>query len=782
MVSGYIRWVTGRATGVLVVFALATAAFVTQLASLRVEINPDSQLPQEHPYVQALNQLNDVFGEKNLVFIGLFPTAGDIYEPVFLRKLAAVTEAVAALPGVVPRTYSSLALPRAVDIVGTEEGMEVTPLLDPLPETREEALALRERLERNPELLGILAARDGRAAAIIADFEFTPALPGYREIHAAIEDVLGRENDGSFDAHLGGPAIYMAWLAYYSERMVWFLPLALLVIALVHYEAFRTGQAIILPLVTALLAMVWSLGMLGLLRVPLDPFNVMTPILILAVAAGHAVQLLKRFYEERPGEIGSREAVIRSVGRVGPVMLVAGLIAALSFLSLLTFHTASIRNFGLLTALGIVSALVIEMTFIPAVRALLPPPSARERARERSRHVFDSLTEAITPFLERGGWKTVLGVAALAALAAAAAATRVEIDSSFRRQFFSGAEVRRDDAALNAAFAGTSTLVLLVEGESEGAIDEPALLRAVDGLQRWLEKQPGVGKTLSFVDYVARMHAAMHAGAPPEPLPDSRNLVAQYLLLYSFSSSVEDFDSFVDPTHRIAAVRAFLKDDSTRAANALIGRLEERIDALVPPGYRVRISGSLASTHALNEVMVHGKLRNILQIAAIILVVSSLVLRSVVGGLLVATPLAFAVVMTFGVMGLLGVPLDVGTSTISAMAVGIGADYAIYLLFRLREELRPGLSLFEALDATLRTSGKAVLFVSSAIAAGYLVLCLSGFGYHMQLGGLVAFAMVASSVASLTILPSLVIAFEPRFLGRAVAATSPAPVAAARRG
>src|SRR4029077_9144617 len=137
--------------------------------------------------------------------------------------------------------------------------------------------------------------------------------------------------------------------------------------------------------------------------------------------------------------------------------------------------------------------------------------------------------------------------------------------------------------------------------------------------------------------------------------------------------------------------------------------------------------GSLASTAAATEVMVHGKLRNILQIALITLAIATLLLRSVVGGLLVAMPLGLTVAVNFGVMGLLGIPLDTMTSAISAMAVGIGADYAMYFLFRTREELATEADLQTALERSLATSGKAVLFVSSAVAFGYATLCLSGF-------------------------------------------------------
>jgi predicted RND superfamily exporter protein len=173
--------------------------------------------------------------------------------------------------------------------------------------------------------------------------------------------------------------------------------------------------------------------------------------------------------------------------------------------------------------------------------------------------------------------------------------------------------------------------------------------------------------------------------------------------------------------------------------------------------------------------MVGGKLRNIAQIAAITIIVASLLLRSIVGGLLVVLPLAITVIVNFGVMGAFGIPLDTLTSAISAMAVGIGADYAIYLLFRIREELTHGGDLAMALRRALMTSGKAILFVSSAIACGYATLCFSGFAFHRHLGALVALAMMVSSISALLLLPAVVAAFRPKFLWRGT------PEAEARR-
>jgi len=287
-----------------------------------------------------------------------------------------------------------------------------------------------------------------------------------------------------------------------------------------------------------------------------------------------------------------------------------------------------------------------------------------------------------------------------------------------------------------------------------------------------------VGKAQSYVDFVRRIHRAMTADRPDTgDLPATRALTAQYLFLHSLSGGGEDLDTILEPTHRIAKVRFLVHEDSTAYGQELIALADSVVRTGFPPGYKVRYTGTLASTAAATQVMVEGKLRNILQIAVITIVISSLLLRSLLGGLLVALPLALAVAVNFGVMGLLGIPLDSMTSAISAMAVGIGADYAMYLLFRIREERAETRDLEDAIHRALLTSGKAILFVSSAIAVGYATLCLSGFGLHVQLGALVALAMVVSSASALLLLPTIVARLRPAFLENAAVAVLPPCIA-----
>src|SRR3989442_4936060 len=355
----YAAWVVRHRFAALFAVLLATVFLARATTRLHVEVDPDRQLPQDHPFIQALNDVHRIFGDKNLVVIGLFPHDGNVFTPAFLKKLAEVTDAVRRLPGANPALVQSLAAPQVKDIRGTEDGMEVERVMETPPTDEAGAVEVRRRAFATDAYVGTLVAADGSAAAIQASFELTPVTPGYRHLHEGVLAALRAADDGTFDYRLSGPVVFLSRLTAYAARMVYYFPLALLVIGLVHYEAFRTLQALVLPLVTALLSVLWAIGLMGLVGVPLDPFNTTTPILILAVAAGHAVQGLKRFYEEfeRIGEVEG--AITQSLARVGPVMLAAGMIAALSFCSLATFRTASIRTFGIFTGFGILSALAI---------------------------------------------------------------------------------------------------------------------------------------------------------------------------------------------------------------------------------------------------------------------------------------------------------------------------------------------------------------------------------------------------------------------------------------
>ena len=771
---------------VMLLTVLTTVFMVSQMRHLSVIVDPNQMLPQKHPYVIGTNLAERVFGSNYVLVLAVSPRSGDIYQPAVLERVRAISDGIRTLPNVKPETLMSISAKRAKGIAGANDGLEVKPMLHGATIDAAAIEHLRSAIERNPLYSGVVVsqARDMAAisiAVVKGPKGFTPTLEAAYKLAEA-------NSGGDVRVAVSGTPMFVYYVEKYTQRMAILFPIALLIVGLLHLEAFRTWQGFFLPLVTAFLSVLWGLGMMGIAKVPIDAFNASTPILILAVTAGHAVQLLKRYYEEYDQALArglapaaaNREAVVRSMTKVGPVMLAAGAVAVIGFLSLMSFEIVTIRNFGIFTGLGILSGLIIELTFIPAVRSWLKAPKARggKQRFDILRPVVALVRRAAT----RGAAVRVWLAFALIVALSAWGVTRLKVENSNKSFFAESLPFQQDDRLINDRMAGTNTLYVIFEGSEADVIKDPKVLHLIEDTQRFLETQPGIGKTISVVDLVKRMNQAMHADAPDQlTIPASRDLVSQFLLLYSMSGEPADFDRYVDYDYRNANLTAFVKHDNSGQIQQVIANTRAFLKGRADPRITIHFGGSVPQSTALSESLVDGKLQNVLQIGLVIFAVSALVFRSLLGALLVVTPLAITALVNFGVMGLTGIPLNTPNAVTAPMAIGIGADYAIYLLYRIREELRQHDSLEDAIAAALESAGRAILYVGTAIAGGYSVLMLSkGFNIHIWSGILIVMSMLVSVLTTLLLLPSLVRALEPGFLWRQAGRV--APLAAPQSG
>jgi predicted RND superfamily exporter protein len=815
---------------------IVTLFFLLQFRNLKMEFDPKSILPQEHPYVQLNNKIEEAFGGSRVVVIGIHNKKGDVFNPQTLSKIKGITEDVKKISGIKEENVVSIADRKIKYVVGSEEEIKITPLMGEEGwNTPEGAAEVKKRVFSNELFLPSLVSKDGTAAAVIVDF--TPKVPEYANeesssgpgagdpgsppgkagaegevkqdwqkqnwekgggaggqedwqkwqrdpnsacgpwqqsipgqwlsdslIHCQLQDITAKYRDADHEFYLGGMPVVLSFFEADAFQMLTVLfPLAVLVIGILHYIAFRTWQGLVIPLVTSVLAVIWGMGMMGLTGTPLDPWNAMTPILILAIAAGHSVQVLKRYYEEfeRLGDV--KQAVIESTIQVAPSLGIAVFTTVAAFASLITFKLKTFQAFGLFTAFGVLSAFVLEMTFIPAIRSVLRP--ARKKRAPRGPDLIDRFLSGIAAQVNGKGRTTIFIIAGLFTVVSVVGALRVQVSNSNRSQFFESTQLRRDERALNEKFAGTSTFYIFVAAEREDALKDPAVAKVIDGLQSRLETMTEVGKTESYVDYVKQMNQTLNGGDPSfNRIPETQEMIAQFLFLYSVSGNPADFARLMRPQQQEAVIWVFLKTDDTRLAEKLIGMVERVQETeFAPLGVSVGVAGSSPVVVALNQEMVRGKIWNIIQVSAVTFLITAWVRRSFLGGLFVMIPLALSVLINFGIMGLTGITLGIGTAAISAMAVGLGADYEIYLIFRLREEFRRRKNIEEAVRVALQTSGKAIIFVALAISSGYGLLAFSGYYLHME-GVLVPLAMLTSSLGALMLLPAMVLVFKPKFV------------------
>ena len=785
----FATWVVTHRIAVIVAILAMTAFLFTRIGSLQLDNNPDSWAPQKHAYVATTKLLKEVFGGTNVVLIGITPRQGDIYQPDLLAKIKRIQEGIEQIPHAVRHNVLSLAARKVKHINGGPEGMEVRQMLETVPQTPAEIERLKAAVASMPIYINSLVSPDGRSAAIIADFKQDATIPNFVAMLEGMRDVVERERDATVDIHYGGSPVIGEAADLQFMTMPIFFGSALLVIMLIQLWSFRSVQGMLLPVVTGILSVIWSLGLMAVLGIHMDPLNVTTPILVLAVAAGHAIQILKRYYEEYNRLLSegmaprdaNRAAVVESMIRVGPVMITAGLIAAITLFSLAGTGIAMVRHFGVFAGCGVLATMVLEMTIIPALRSALRAPKKRETANERKAGVLDRFLIGVANSLVggRAPWLVGGGLAVLAVVGAGTLFLRV--DNNFRLYHRPESVLRVDDRVLNETFGGTNTIQFLVQAPTPDSLKDPKVLQGISDLQAFFESQPNVGKTQSIADLIKRMNQAMHGDDPNYyTIPESRELIAQYLFLYTLSGDPQDFDSFVDHDYRRAAVWTYFKDDSTTYADSVAKKAQAVVAKSFPPGVTVSMGGTLPDAVALNEVIVNDKFRNMAQMALVVFVLGTIVFRSLAGGLFVVTPLVAVALANFGVMGWMNTPLDISAMISAALAIGIGADYEIYLLYRFREELARSGDILAATRDSLLTSGKAVLFVAISIIGGYAVLQFSDFAFFNQISNMVMATMAVSAFFALFFLRALMMIFKPRFVfgnGRVTQLGQPVPVA-----
>ncbi|HEY5281548.1 MAG TPA: MMPL family transporter, partial [Polyangia bacterium] len=579
MLRRYVTALVGRPKTVIAVVMAITLTLGFFITRLRLMLDIDSQIPPGHPLVIVGQRVEKLFGGKYMTVVGFYPASGTVYTPQILAKVKRVTEALAALPGIKEGSVLSLMSPRVKDVHSSEEALEITPLAGKVPETDAEMAAFRERVKANAFLTSLMVSDDGRATSILADFDDFEKAGGAKNLYGRIENIVAPERENGLEILPAGAVTILYWLLVYTRRVAALFVLALAMIGYLHYRAFRTLQGMIVPLVTAIMGVIWALGLMGLIGAPMDPWNIMTPILLLAIGAGHSVQILKRFYEEyarvkeaRPDLTSvehNRHAVIEATVKVGLVMLAAGTIASLSFGSLAAFGLPSIKNFGLCTAFGILAALTVEMTFIPAIRVLMSPPSPRQTEREKREEYFDPILEKLASIVRNGRERPIFWVFVCLIVVALVGVRRLDTNNSLGAQFFEANVPVHGFRMADSRLAGTRVIQVLIEGNAPDTIKNPDVLRRIDELGTFIAKQPlPIGKVVSIVDLLKQMSRVMDNGGPGT-LPDSVQGVAQYLLLYSMGGDEEDLSRLVDRDFQRAVITIYLRTDDFRSMKAL---------------------------------------------------------------------------------------------------------------------------------------------------------------------------------------------------------------------
>lgn len=299
----------------------------------------------------------------------------------------------------------------------------------------------------------------------------------------------------------------------------------------------------------------------------------------------------------------------------------------------------------------------------------------------------------------------------------------------------------------------------------EGDIKDPAVLRQMERLCDHLEQEPTVTRTVSIVDYIKKMNRAFNGdSAQYYTLPETREAVAQYLLLFSISGDEDDLSQFVDYDYSQAQILARVNEASSVSLNNLLKDTRKYVRAEFDEATFPYVTGFVAVIGELMDIIVRGQMYSLLLSIVLVSLVCMLLFRSVVAGLLSIVPLTVAIILVFGLMGYSGIELNSATAMLSSIMIGVGIDYTIHFLYRFRHEVQAGYSAQEAVIQTLTTSGKGIIYNAMSVIVGFTVLLASGFLPIYFFGFLIVFSITACLLGALTFMPVLLVILRPKFI------------------
>ncbi len=741
-----ISWVLRWPALVVVLFVALTIGCATLLRQVQIDPEIKNQLPADMPARIDTARIEEVFGGTERILLVL--EAEDILDPAVLERLQRLTDGLADVVGV-ERVLSVFRIPR---LEATPDGIDPAPIVTDLPTTPEEKAALKARIESNPLVAGTVVSKDFRAAAILG--VLTPGAEDTRTIEGARTLIAATEGPGTVS--LGGmPGVRVQVSEDIRDDLRRFVPVGVLVLLAVQWICFRQARGVILPTLVVISTEIVTLSLLPLFDWSMQIMMVTMPVMLLAVGNSYSINLLAYHQEQVPpdGKITAKALAHKMVYDLHPPLIADCVAMVAGFFALATHIVVPAQRLGILTGLGVTYALVASLTFIPALLAMMPVPKP-----------FAPPGEGIdTPFLERvlariapvviRNPKRVVAATIVAVLVVAAGLPRLSVDTNPVNYYAEGAPIRTTAETIDRHFGGLTEVLVMFEGDPR----EPAVLARIDEIERTIAGMDHVGTTSSVASLLRRVHDAL--GKPDgTELPANRELIAQELSLVEMGDSAALL-SLVDFGYEHALITARVNSISTVHVAEVVDAVKAEIanDKVVVGGFGVVFTD-------LVDAMLEGQNESLVVALGVVFVLCVVSFRSLPAGLYCLAPLLVGIPVLYGLMGWFAIDLNVVTAMLSSIVVGVGVDFTINFLWRVKASRALGLGVDAAVHRSIVTVGRPILFSALSTGAGFGVLLVSAFVPVKSFGFLIVAALSACALAALFLLPALCVWFDPKFL------------------
>ncbi|GGU51465.1 RND transporter [Pseudomonas laurentiana] len=757
------------------------------MAMTRLELRPsfEKMIPQSHPYIQNyLDNRQSLRGLGNSLRVVVENAQGDIFDPAYLQNLRQINDELFLSQGVDRAWMKSLWSPSVRWTEVTEEGFQGGPVMpDSYQGSAADIEQLRENIER-ANIVGSLVARDFKSSMLIVPLLDQDSATGrgidYHAFSQKLEQLRSQyEAQGTYKIHVIGFAKLMGDLIDGLIQVMLFFALAVLTTLVIIYLYTRCVRSTLLVVLCSLTAVVWQLGIVAWLGYAIDPYSILVPFLIFAIGVSHAAQKMNGIMQDI-GRGTHRQVAARYTFRRLFVAGVTALLAdAVGFAVLMLIDIPVIKDLAITASIGVAVLIFTSLLLMPVALSYVGVGrKAAERAlridsRAAEHRGFGKLWDLLDRFTT-GKWATAaLLVAAVLGAGGFALSLQLKIGDldSGAPELHADSRYNRDNAYITGHYALSSdTFAVMIKTAPEGCLRYQTLVLA-DRLAWELQQHAGVQTTLSLTNAVRQITAGTYEGNPKLNSIQRNQDVLNYAAQQASVNAPELFNNDCS----LMPVIAYLKDHKADTLDEVVAVAERFAAANSSEDRQFLLAAGSAGIEAATNIVVRDANRTMLLLVYLAVTVFCLItFRSWRATLVAVVPLMLTSVLCEALMVMMGIGVKVATLPVIALGVGIGVDYALYLLSVQLHYQRKGMPLSEAYENAVAFTGRVVGLVGITLAAGVVGWAWSPIKFQADMGILLTFMFLWNMLGALILIPALSYFLLP---GNKAQVTAPGTVA-----
>ena len=728
------RWIIIASVIVLTLF------FGYQASFLKINSDIISSLPDDDPAASLFKNIGNDFGGNEMGMIVL--ESDNVFKNDLLKHVKQITDSLKITHGV--STVTSLT--NILDIKSTEEGIEIGKLVDDynLPESQSQLDSLKSYVFSKEMYKGAIVSEDGTATVIM----FT-LLPD------ADKQAVAKEIKEKTEALNLPEIIYFGGLPFMVNDVsdliisdiVWLLPIVFIVIALILYISFKSLRGVIMPLLTAGIAVIWTVGIMVTAGHELTIILNIVPIILLAVGSAYTIHVINSFNVSKTTDIN--QTIIKALGYVIIPVVLAAVTTAIGFVSfVLGAYLTMIRDFGIFTAIGVMVSLILAIFFVPALTSVFSKNDNKKTAdlTEKKTILSHVILQPLSNLLFKHP-KYIFSIWGILMVISIVGMFLIKTSTNMADYFKKDNPTRISEDLMQKKFGGSFPVFVVFDGD----VQSPEVLKTMIKTEQFMKQDPNISITQSVADLIEQMNDAMLEG---KKIPDDRTKIEQLWFLLDGQDIMpqlvsEDLDRGI--------IQSKFASVENKEIEAFTKKMQQFIEENSNENCKIELTGMPSVYVRLNDSLIKSQFSSLLIALVLVVLIVGMIFRSISKGIYATIPIIATILVLFGFMGFTGIPLDIATVLVGSIALGIGIDYSIHFISGFNSHLKENGDAEKAIEKTLLSSGKAIIINVTSVAAGFLVLLFSQLVPLQNFGLLVAISMFGSGLGSLTLLPVILI-------------------------